>query len=355
MVLGHAAQLSSPSGIQDPAWSPDGRRLATSTFDRIWISGPDGRGGRGLRADSTAVERDPAWSPDGRRIAFAADSGKGFDLFVAGADGKDVRRLTEAEGDDRWPSWTRDGRIVFSRRANPFDAWRLFAVHETGSDATPLMDDASGDDEREGRVSPDGKRIAYVSDRDSQDGDVDLWVADLDVAERGRVQRTRITRVRGREGYPVWAPDSSRIAYFAQREGRGSVWVASTETSTGASAVRDGSLAASPILVSRRGGAPAWSPDGRTIAIAELPPADPAYNGNPLRNDVEPPPLFAAEGFSLWMVDAPVPVDAGARQVAGPKPASRHLVAAFDRVWETLRGLYYSSGPSADEWAGLKD
>ncbi|MEX1128557.1 MAG: LpqB family beta-propeller domain-containing protein, partial [Vicinamibacterales bacterium] len=222
--LALAAQSSS-SGIQDPAWSPDGRRLATSSFDRIWISGSDGRGGRALRAGSTATERDPAWSADGRRIAFAADGGDGFDLFVAGADGKDVRRLTNGDGDDRWPSWTRDGRIVFSRRTSAFEPWRFFVVDETGGGATPLFDEASTDEEREGRVSPDGTRIAYISDRDSADGDVDLWVADLDAGTRDRVPRTRLTRVRGREAFPSWSPDGRRIAYFAQREGRGSVWV----------------------------------------------------------------------------------------------------------------------------------
>jgi gamma-glutamyltranspeptidase len=379
--LALAAQSSS-SGIQDPAWSPDGRRLATSFLDRIWISGSDGRDGHALRAGSTVTERDPAWSADGRRIALAADDGEGFDLFVAGADGKDVRRLTNGDGDDRWPSFTRDGRIVFSRRTSPFEPWRFFVVGEKGGDATPLFDEASTDEEREGRVSPDGTRIAYISDRDSADGDVDLWVADLDVGARGRVQRTRLTRVRGREAFPSWSPDSTRIAYFAQREGRGSVWVTGVRPGSdrGQTGVRPGSdptgegspgaargrggvggadpgptPAMQPVLVSRHGGAPAWSPDGRRIAIAELPPADPAYNGNPLRNADEPPPLFAQQGFALWMVDAPLPVDAGAQQVAARSPSTGQLMAAFDRVWETLRRLYYSTGPSEGEWTRLRE
>ena len=47
------------------------------------------------------------------------------------------------------------------------------------------------------------------------------------------------------------------------------------------------------VLVSRHGGAPAWSPDGKRLAIANLPPPDPGYNGNPERNTDEPPPLFS--------------------------------------------------------------
>ena len=82
--------------------------------------------------------------------------------------------------------------------------------------------------------------------------------------------------------------------------------------------------AETPVLVSRKGGAPAWSPDGKRIAIANLPPPDPTYNGNPERNTDEPPPLFAsAEAFRLWIVDAPLPVDAGAREVVQPAPQER--------------------------------
>src|SRR5688572_20632551 len=103
------ALASQPApGIQDPAWAPDGKRLATSFLDRIWISGPDGRSGRPLLSiatDAPRSERDPAWSPDGKWIAYAADAGKGFDIHVASADGKTTRPLTTFEGDARWPSW----------------------------------------------------------------------------------------------------------------------------------------------------------------------------------------------------------------------------------------------------------
>ena len=109
------------------------------------------------------------------------------------------------------------------------------------------------------------------------------------------------------------------------------------------------------MLVSRHGGAPAWSPDGKRLAIANLPPPDPTYNGNPERNTDEPPPLFAgADAFRLWLVDAPLPVDSGEREIVTAAPRDSQLLVAFDRVWETLRRLYYSTGPSASRWQELK-
>ena len=375
-------------GVQDPAWAPDGRTLATSFLDRIWISDSDGRKRRPLRASSAATERDPSWSPDGRSIAFAVETATGFDLFVGSVSGGDVRQLTDHSGDERWPSWTQDGRIIFSRRENRDGRWRLFAVPARGGESAPLFHDAGEDDEREGRVSPDGTRIAYVSDRDNEDADFDLWVAALAVGPRNRVDRTRLVRVRGLDGFPSWAPDGTRLAFYAVREGAGAVWVAgvdippdvdaqfrelpSLNDAGGASSIGDrvtGSSTAAaaapaqarvrpsppPVLVSRHGGVPAWSPDGKRIVIAALQAPLPVYNGDPLRNTDEPPPLFATDAFRLWIVDAPLPVDAGSRELTTAPPQPAQLVSAFDRVWETLRRLYYSSGPSAEAWAGLRE
>ena len=364
LALGLSAQNSQPRGAREPAWAPDGRRLAFSYLDRIWLSGPDGKGGKPLRPETTDIERDPSWSPDGRSLVFAADTGQaGFNLVVVPSGGGEARFLTTLQGDERWPSWTSDGRIVFSYRAG--GRWRLQVIDSTGGTPKPLFGDTAGDDEQQGRVSPDGKRIAYLSDRDSDDGDRDLWVAELAPGPRDRVTRTRLVRVRGAEGFPAWAPDSSRLAFFAVREGAGGVWVVgvpevltppgSPSPQAEAGPVARPPSAPPPTLVSRHGGAPAWSPDGKRLAIANLPLPDPSYNGNPERNTDEPPPLFAgAEAFRLWLVDAPLPIDSGAREIVTASPRDSQLLVAFDRVWETLRRLYYSTGPSSSRWVELK-
>jgi gamma-glutamyltranspeptidase/glutathione hydrolase len=356
LALTASAQTPAPRGAREPAWAPDGKRIAFSYLDRIWTSAADGKNGKALRPQSTVVEREPAWSPDGKSIVFAADSGRGFDIVAVSVSGGAPRQITRLAGDERWPSWTTDGRVVFSYRER--DRWRLYVVPTLGGDPKPLFIDTAGDDEREGSVSPDGKRVAYISDRDSDEGDLDLWVADLTPGPRDRVNRTRIVRARGLEGFPSWSPDGSRIAFFALREGVGSVWVVGVDEPAAASDVAPAPRlrpAETPILVSRRGGRPAWAPDGKRIAIGNLPLPDPTYNGNPERNTDEPPPLFTSDdAFRLWTVDAPLPVDAGAREVVPAAPRNGELVAAFDRVWETLRRLYYTTGPSATRWQELK-
>jgi gamma-glutamyltranspeptidase / glutathione hydrolase len=343
LVILCAAPTMQTGGVQDPAWSADGRRLAFSFLDQIWIADNDGGSARPLTADGTAVERHPAWSPDGKSIAFAADTGTGYVIVVVGGDGAG-RRAISGDGEARWPSWTKDGRVIFSRRQE--GRWRLFAATLDGKTPSPLFAESESDDERQASVSPDGKQVAYISDREMEDGDVDLWVADLAPAPGGRVRRTRLTRVRGDESSPSWAPDGSRIAFSGVRDGAPGVWV--TSANPGARPV-DG-----PVLVSRTGGTPAWSPDGRRIAIADLPSVEPAYNGNPLRNQDDPPPLFS-EAYRLRFVDAPLPVDSGARTVALPRASPTRYTVAFDRVWETLRRLYYGDGPGAAHWAALKD
>ena len=110
--------------MREPAWAPDGKRLAVVYLDRIWTMQPDGREGASSTG-SPAVEREPAWSPDGRRIAFAADRGRGFDIYVVTCPAAVTPAAScpsawpMLEGDERSPSWTPDGPLVFAHRGHP--------------------------------------------------------------------------------------------------------------------------------------------------------------------------------------------------------------------------------------------
>jgi gamma-glutamyltranspeptidase len=409
--VGHAQVTT---GVQEPAWSPDGKRIAVSYLDRIWTMTPEGKqakavfqgltpqapGPKSQAPAPSVIEREPSWSPDGSRIAYAADRGEGFDVFIASvkngvATGDPVAATTMA-GDERWPSWTADGRLVFAHRdarpagrnGDPSLQYDLYlATPVAGSESAwmapqPLTETA--DSETYPRVSPDGAKVAFISERDSED-DLDLWWMPVPSAAIAKpiplgarppkpvtasvksagtdgkpLRANRITRVRGHEAHPSWAPDNSRVAFYAVREGIGSVWVATAEPprpEPTEDLIPRAKPAAQAQLISRRGGAPAWSPDGKTLLVAGLPDPEPVYNGNPLRNESEAPPLFALNAaFQLWKVAAPLPVHEQGGEVAADIDASPALFTAmFDRVWSTLQSLYYSNGAAGDQWKAARE
>ena len=348
--------------MRDPAWSPDGKRLAVVVLDRIWITQADGRDAVEL-TKAPGTEREPAWSPDGKRIAFAGDRGDGFDLFVAGTRGGAPERVVALDGDERSPTWTPDGRLVFSHRASGSTQWDLLLIDPESSEdeRIPLRLTQSLDDEIQPRVSPDGQRVAFASNRGNDDGDFDIWVMRLLGRSSpdeggGRGPAVRFARTPGYDGYPTWSPDGTRLAYYAVRDGVGATWVAGIDALSSVSAPAAARSALPPVLVSRHGGTLSWSPDGRTIAIGEIPEPEPVYNGNPDRDTSDPPALFGlGHAYQLWTVAAPRAIDEAGRALLPAVTASpAALMRGFDSVWTSLKRMYYDAGEGAHRWDDLR-
>lgn len=97
----------------DPAWSPDGTRIAYSVHTReggASIGVTDVRTGEARRlSDGQGKDTMPAWSPDGRYLVFASERGGEVDLYLVRADGTGLTRLTRAKGPDWLPRWVSGG------------------------------------------------------------------------------------------------------------------------------------------------------------------------------------------------------------------------------------------------------
>ena len=78
--------------------------------------------------DSEATDADPAWSPDGRRIAFASDRDGGSNIYVMNADGSGVARLTDSSAGDYGPAWSPDGRRIAFASERDGDARNIYMV-----------------------------------------------------------------------------------------------------------------------------------------------------------------------------------------------------------------------------------
>jgi TolB protein len=103
-------------------WSPDGRRIAfpvkspgppigSPSMTDIYVMNADGSGKRKLTHNARG-NNEPAWSPDGRKIAFRSTRNGNREIYVMNADGSGKRNLTRNPAQDSRPSWSPDGRRI---------------------------------------------------------------------------------------------------------------------------------------------------------------------------------------------------------------------------------------------------
>ena len=176
----------------DPTWSPDGRilRLRPGGFA---MSRAEGNGFRMIRV--VGENSSPTVSPDGRQIAFRRQLGEHKSaIFVVSAKGGPARRVVAPAGGvaDKI-DWSPDGsRIVLS--APEFGAGKqpssnVFTIRPDGSGLRQLTHSRGGSvNNGADSWSPDGKRIAFVSNRGG--GAYEIWVMDADGTHATAVTHT---------------------------------------------------------------------------------------------------------------------------------------------------------------------
>lgn len=182
--------------------------------DALYLIDPkDGRVVRRSMFPELVAIHDPTLSADGRSVIFAAQAYDGQqDLFRVTwtDDGERLERLTHDGYDDVEPALSPDGRWIAwaSDRGDIAGRYSLWRMSLTDGVPEPVSWPASGDD-RQPAWSPDGRWLAY---RSTRSGTSDLWVRPSAPSFEAR----RVTRLQGLASDPDWLPDGSGLLFTAQ-------------------------------------------------------------------------------------------------------------------------------------------
>jgi len=207
-----------PGAYYDPAFSPDGKRLALEIFDGkrsdIWVYEWE-RDALTRLTFAGEANRFPVWTPDGQRIVYSSlEKGGVYNLWWIRADGAgDAQRLAESKSKytpQAAGSWRPDGKVLAFRESNPGTGDDIMTLSIEGDEKSgwkpgepkPFVNSAFA--ELEPAFSPDGRWLAYIS---NESGNNEVYVRPFP----GPGGKWQISTGGGL--YPKWSSNGKELFY----------------------------------------------------------------------------------------------------------------------------------------------
>ena len=258
------------SRVVDFSLSPDERRIAYVDVQGgqadVWVLPLEG--GRPMRVtESPEEERFPVWHPDGRRLFYACKHGEVYQICLSDLDRRTPLRLTSSDADLFVSDVSADGRrVLYSLSKDDADIW---GVNLQTGEEFPVTTEIGL--ELWPEVSPDGRAIAFQAKPESSAGG-DLFRSQIVVRTLGGEEPVIRFTTSGFD--PAWSPDGRHLALLRRDSGgQLDLWVVpasgGVERRVTSAGVSHGGYGLLPFnrLQTRDF---SWSPDGRRLAYASL-------------------------------------------------------------------------------------
>lgn len=292
--------------VGDPQISPEGKWVAYTVSEtdlkedkretRVWMISTSGGEPIPMTAKGSSASR-PRWSPDGKYLSFLAARDKGkTQVWALNRQGGEAQQLTEIKQGVSSYEWSPDGKRLLLLIKDPkpedlqkdkekkeeprpwvidrlqfkrdyvgyLDRRRTHLYLFTPGDTTTTQLTSGDFDDSQPAWSPDGKLVAFVSNRTAEpdaNDNRDIWIVSVDTPDKGKTL-LRVTTNAGPDMSPTWSPDGKLIAYVTDIE-PDIIWYATNHLAV--VSAKGGEPQILTKSLDRNVSSPRFSPDGKAI------------------------------------------------------------------------------------------